>query len=91
MRADDAKNPSTVPGYTIRLKSGDAVLAQLASNTPPGPANSVNTVGFSWDATTLPDGIHPGDPLSIEIIPNQTPGYLDLNALRISELGQAGR
>jgi hypothetical protein len=73
------------------LVSGDTVLAQLTSDTPPGPANSVNTVGFSWDATTLPAGIHPGDPLTIEIIPNQTSGYLDLNALRISLLGISGR
>jgi hypothetical protein len=67
------------------------VLAQLTSSTPPGPANSINTVGFSWDATTLPAGIHPGDPLSIEIAPNQTSGHLDLNALRISVLGKTGR
>ncbi|MBT8038471.1 MAG: FecR domain-containing protein [Verrucomicrobiae bacterium] len=91
VRAKTAKNPSTFPGYTIRLKSGDITLAQLTSNTPPGPANSVNTVGFSWDATTLPKDVNPGDPLSIEIIPHQTSGYLDLNALRISTLGQSGR
>ncbi len=95
VRAKNAQNPSTFPGYTIRLSSGDTVLAQLTSNTPPGPANSVNTLGFSWDATTLPDDVQPGDPLTIEIIPGKanglTPGYLDLNALRISVLGQAGR
>ena len=94
VRAKNAKNPSTFPGYTIRLNSGDTVLAQLTSNTPPGPANSVTSVGFSWDATTLPAGVQPGDPLTIEITPNRatTPGgYLDLNALRISVLGQAGR
>ena len=94
VRADDAKVKSTFLGYTIRLKSGDTTLAQLTGNTPPGPANSVNTLGFSWDATTLPAGVQPGDPLSIEIIPNRatTPGgYLDLNALRISVLGQAGK
>jgi len=93
VRADDAEVKSTFPGYTIRLKSGDTILAQLTSNTPPGPANSVNTAGFSWDATTLPAGVYPGDPLSIEIIPNRVngPGYLDLNALRISELGKTGR
>jgi ferric-dicitrate binding protein FerR (iron transport regulator) len=91
VRADDAKEKSSFPGYTIRLSSGDTVLAQLTSSTPPGPANSINTVGFSWDATTLPAGIHPGDPLSIEIAPNQTSGHLDLNALRISVLGKTGR
>ena len=93
VRADDAETKSTFLGYTIRLTSGDTVLAQLTSDTPPGPANSVNTVGFSWDATTLPNGVQPGDPLSIEIIPNRAngPGYLDLNALRITVLDHAGR
>jgi ferric-dicitrate binding protein FerR (iron transport regulator) len=95
VRAKNAKNPSTFLGYTIRMKSGDTVLAQLTSNTPPGPPSSVNTVSFSWDATTLPDGVQPGDPLSIEIIPNRakdlTPGYLDLNALRISVLDRTGK
>ena len=93
VRADDAQIKSTFLGYTIRLVSGDTVLAQLTSDTPPGPANSVNTVGFSWDATTLPKDVNPGDPLSIEIIPNRAngPGYLDLNALRITVLGKTGR
>tara|TARA_B110000879_G_scaffold172437_1_gene223950 strand:+ start:579 stop:3089 length:2511 start_codon:yes stop_codon:yes gene_type:complete len=95
VRAKNAKNPSTFLGYTIRMKSGDTVLAQLTSNTPPGPPSSVNTVSFSWDATTLPDGVQPGDSLSIEIIPNRakdlTPGYLDLNALRISVLDRTGK
>ena len=93
VRADDAEIKSTFLGYTIRLSSGDTVLTQLTSDTPPGPANSVNTIGFSWDATSLPDGVQPGDPLSIEIIPNRVngPGYLDLNALRITVLGKSGR
>ena len=93
VRADDAETKSTFLGYTIRLSSGDTVFAKLTSNTPPGPANSVTSVGFSWDATTLPAGVQPGDPLSIEIIPNRVngPGYLDLNALRITVLGKSGR
>jgi hypothetical protein len=94
VRAKNAKNPANFLGYTIRLNSGDTTLAQLTSNTPPGPANSVNTVGFSWDATNLPHGVHLGDPLSIEIIPNRgngPSGYLDLNALRISVPGKTGR
>jgi hypothetical protein len=95
VRASDAKTPSTFLGYTIRLTSGDTVLAQITGNTPPGLANSVNTVGFSWDAATLPDGIQPGDPLAIEINPNPSSGhqrgYLDLNALRISALEKTGR
>ena len=93
VRADDTQIKSTFLGYTIRLSSGNTTLAQLTSDTPPGPANSVNTVGFSWDATTLPKDLNPGDPLSIEIIPNRAnaPGYLDLNALRITVLDHAGR
>jgi hypothetical protein len=94
VRADDATVKSTYLGYAIRLKSGDTLLAQITSNTPPGPANSITTVGFSWDATTLPAGIQPGDPLSIEITPNPSTtsgGYLDLNALRISALEKTGR
>jgi hypothetical protein len=93
VRADDAKRKSIFLGYTIRLSSGDTVLAQLTSDTPPGPANRVSTVGFSWDASTLPDGVQPGDPLSIEITPNRANGlgYLDLNTLRITVLGQSGR
>ena len=93
VRADDTQIKSTFLGYTIRLSSGNTTLAQLTSDTPPGPANSVNTVGFSWDATTLPKDLNPGDPLSIEIIPNRAnaPGYLDLNTLRITVLDHAGR
>ena len=91
--ASSAKAKNSFPGYTIRLSSGDTELAKLTSNTPPGPGNSVSTVGFSWDSSILPDGVHPGDPLAIEITPNQTssPGYLYLNALRISVLDQSGR
>lgn len=95
VRAKSARTPANFPGYSIRLTSGDTVLAERASMTPPGPANSVSTVGLSWDAAMLPDGIHPGDPLSIEISPGRiggpASGSLDLNALRISVLAESGR
>ena len=84
-------NDATFPGYNIRLSSGDTTLAKLTSNTRPGPANSVNTVGFSWDSSTLPDGVQPGDPLAIEIIPASDSGHLDLNALWISAIDQSGK
>jgi len=75
-------------GYTIRLVSGKTMLAELADNSPPGPPNSVTTVGFSWDSSSLPEGISPGDPLAIQIAPNQAsgdePGYLDLDNVRVT-------
>jgi len=95
VRANDSENPSTFLGFTVRMSSGGSVLAQLATNAPPGSANSVSTVGFSWDASSLPDGIQPGDPLALEIIPNPPsdyqPGYLDLNAIRISTVRQTAK
>jgi hypothetical protein len=48
----------------------------------------VSSVGFSWDSSDLPDGVAPGDPLAIEIAPNQAsgkaPGYLDLDNVRVT-------
>lgn len=75
-------------GYVIRLLSGEKVLAELSGNTPPGPPDSVTTVGFSWDSSSLPDGVVPGDPLAIEIAPNhasgEVPGYLDFDNVRVT-------
>ncbi|MBT8036429.1 MAG: Ig-like domain-containing protein [Verrucomicrobiae bacterium] len=86
VRARDARAASTFLGYRIRLSSGGHTLAQLTGNTPPSAANQVNSVGFSWDATILPDGVQPGDPLSIEIIPDHVDyhGDLDLNGLHVT-------
>ncbi|MBT8045177.1 MAG: Ig-like domain-containing protein [Verrucomicrobiae bacterium] len=84
------QDSSSFPGYTIRLVSGDSTLAKIASNTPPGPPNSVNAVGFSWDASQLPNGVQPGDPLKIVISTNQTSDdarHLDLGGIRISSIG----
>lgn len=79
-------------GYTIRLVSGGKVLAELSGNTPPGPPDSVTSVGFSWDSSSLPEGVAPGDPLAIEITPNQASGdasgYLDLDNIRVTVLGE---
>ncbi|NNM28372.1 MAG: hypothetical protein HKO57_02550, partial [Akkermansiaceae bacterium] len=49
-------------------------------------------VGFSWDSSTLPEGLAPGDPLAIEIAPNDAsdpdPGYLDLDNVRVTVVGE---
>ena len=91
VRNESADQAATFDGYTIRLRSGDTVLAELADDTPPGPPNSVTNVGFSWNSATLPEGIQTGDPLTIEIMPNQAsgaaPGYLDVDNVRISVVG----
>ena len=68
------------------------MLAELTDDTPPGPPNNVTTVGFSWDSSTLLEGISPGDPLAIEIAPNQAsgekPGYLDIDNVRVTVVGR---
>jgi hypothetical protein len=88
VRSGEAVGRKIFDGYTIRLVSGDTVLAELSHDTPPGPPNSVTTVGFSWASSTLPEGVSPGDPLAIEIAPNQAsgeePGYLDIDNVRVS-------
>ncbi len=92
VRANHTKATSTFLGYTIRLISGDTVLAELSDTTPPGPANGVTSVGFSWDSATLPEGLAAGAPLAIEIVPNQPagaePGYLDLDNVRVTVVGE---
>ena len=92
-RANNKAKVSDFPGYAIRLMSGDTTLAELSSNTPPGPPNSVNTVSLSWDSSRLPEDINAGDPLTIEISPNpsNSPGFLDLDSVRVSSIGQSGK
>lgn len=92
VRAENA-DTSSFPGYTIRLMSGDATLAELSSSTPPGPASAVHAVGFSWNSSMLPEGIQAGDPLTISISPNLTgsPGFLDLDNIRVSVIEQFGK
>ena len=87
MRSDSATTTASFDGYSVRLTSGDTILATLSNDTPPGPANSVSTVSFSWDSTdTLSNA-----PLTLEISPNNasgpTPGYLDIDTVRVSVLG----
>ena len=62
MRDEEAKKNATFLGYTIRLRSGPTVLAELSNDTPPGPPNSVTSVGFSWDSSTPPAGLTPPPP-----------------------------
>jgi hypothetical protein len=92
VRDDEAKDLTTFLGYTIRLVSGDTVLAELSNDTPPGPPNSVTTIGFSWHSATLPAGVSPGAPLAIEIAPKQVSGkdsgYLDLDNVRVTVIAE---
>lgn len=75
-------------GYKLRLISRGILLAELADGHPPGPANTITAVGFSWDSSSLPEGVSTGDPLTLEVSPlNPTlpgPGYLDFDHLRVS-------
>jgi len=92
VRDAGAKENAAFLGYTIRLKSRGTVLAELSDGTPPGPPNSVTTVGFSWNSATLPAGVSPGDPLAIEIAPRQLSapgsGYLDLDNVRVTVIAE---
>jgi ferric-dicitrate binding protein FerR (iron transport regulator) len=91
VRSESPQQGEVFDGYTIRLKSGDSTLAQLSSNAPPGPYNSISLVGFSWDSSEMPPVVKPGDPLALEIAPNQAsgtkPGYLDFDNVRVSVVG----
>ena len=92
VRDSGAQENAAFLGYTIRLSSRGTVLAELTSDTPPGPPNSVTTIGFSWHSATLPAGVPPGAPLAIEIAPNQVsgkdPGYLDLDNVRVTVIAE---
>jgi hypothetical protein len=98
VRAEDAESRATFMGYTIRLTSGGTVLAELSSDTLPGPPNSVTSVGFSWNSSTLPAGVEHGQPLAIEIAPRlpahpglgpgPSPGYLDVDNVRVTVVGE---
>ncbi len=90
VRAEDAEKEESFDGYTIRLASGGIVLASVSGDAPPGPANSVSSVGFSWSSGDLSEVVKPGDPIALEIAPNQAsgekPGYLDFDNVRVSVL-----
>lgn len=87
-----AADPAVFDGYTLRLVSGPTVLAELRDDAPPGPPNRVTDVSLVWDAAEPPEGIAIGDPLAVEIAPNQAsgdrPGYLDLEHVRVTRLPQ---
>ncbi|MGB1129724.1 MAG: FecR domain-containing protein [Haloferula sp.] len=86
VRHQSAQPPAAFDGYTIRLTSGGTILAELSENQPPGPPNSVNPVGMTWNSANLPDGVAPGAPLDIEILPNHASGagYLDVDHVRVT-------
>ena len=92
VRDDGGEDLAQFDGYTIRLRSGDHVLAEISDDAPPGPPNSVSPVGFSWSSADLPDGVSPGDSIIMEIAPNQASGeklgYLDFDKVRVTAVGE---
>jgi ferric-dicitrate binding protein FerR (iron transport regulator) len=86
------KSGSRFLGYKVRLISRGILLAELADDRPPGPANTITAVGFSWNSSSLPEGVSTGDPLTLEISSLKPtvrgPGYLDLDHLRVSAVEQ---
>ena len=73
-------------GCRIRFTSGGNVLAERTAHTPPGPPGSFENVGLSWNTSTLPAGVAPGDPLVLEIAPARaaTHGVLDIDTVRVT-------
>ncbi|MFT5906642.1 MAG: hypothetical protein ACI9E1_002254 [Cryomorphaceae bacterium] len=89
VRSDNITELARFAGYKLRLCSGSTVLSEISSNAPPGPPGSIKKVSFSWNSSSLPEGISPGDPLTLEIAAGAgTEGYLDLDSIRISSLAQ---
>lgn len=77
-------------GYSVRLKAGETVLAELSGEQPPGPPDSVGTVAFSWDSSELPEGVAQGDRLSLEIAPASrfASGYLDIDNIQVTSAAE---
>ncbi|MFU8892724.1 MAG: FecR domain-containing protein [Luteolibacter sp.] len=73
-------------GHRIRLLSGNTILAEHTGHTRPDPSHRPETITLAWDATHLPDGIIPGDPLTLEISPHPeaTTGHLDIATVRVT-------
>jgi len=85
VRDRDSNESSEFAGYSLRLRSGDTILAETVGTSPPGPPNSLTEVGVFWESHTLPEGITPGDPLTLEIVTGSVPnGYLDLDSIRVT-------
>ena len=76
---------SRFAGYTIRLMSGDTVLASTSSDEPPGGPDTVEFVHLLWNSSDLPAGIAPGDPLAIRIttLRGGAQRYLDIDHVRL--------
>jgi hypothetical protein len=89
VRSANAATSPPFAGYKLSLCSGDAVLAEVSSDTAPGQPGNVTNVGFSWDSSSLPKGISHGDPLTLKIAAHPgTHGYLDIDAVRVSAVMQ---
>ena len=83
--------PTRFPGCRIRFLCGDTVIAEHVCQTPPGPANRIESIGLSWDSSDLPAGMAHGDPLVLEIAAAQTTtaGTLFLDAVRVTAVSAA--
>lgn len=80
-------NPEGFAGYSIQLLSGSAVLQEISSLSPPGPANSVESVGFSWNSRDLPEGCSPQTLLTLRISTasaSDSTGHLDIDHVQVT-------
>lgn len=89
-RADRPGFHEVFDGYTLQLVSGDVVLGEARSDSPPGPPGSFTHVGFIWNPKSGPGGIQPGSPLQVRFSPNGTGRggnrFLDFDKLEVIAL-----
>lgn len=85
-RASDAIAVRDFSGCTLRLVSGEVILATQTILSPPSSPNQIETVGISWNSSELPDGIALGDPLVLEIATGNSAnlGYLDIDHVHVT-------
>lgn len=91
----DSANPTSFAGYRIRLLRDSIVLAEVTDRKPPGPPNSVTPVGFSWSSNHHTAESTANSPLVLEIstlepLDGKT-GYLDIDHVKVTSLGDVGQ